>query len=209
MIDTWSIDGSYFEACNCEVICPCRQVGDTSGGLSTYGHCDFALSWWVRRGHADAIDLTDRQVVMAGRYRDDEATTPPDELMVWEVALYIDEAASTVQHDALADIFLGRAGGQTMRNYAAAIGTVHEVRRSRIDLDHEPGSERISANEGAIVVRALEAAEAPGPVSCAIPGHDRPGTEYRIDEFTVAAPNLQWSVTGRCGFATDFSYVGP
>lgn len=23
----WEVAGSYFEACNCEAICPCRKVG--------------------------------------------------------------------------------------------------------------------------------------------------------------------------------------
>ena len=42
----WRVAGSYFEACNCEAICPCRRQGGqklTTG--STYGVCDFALSW--------------------------------------------------------------------------------------------------------------------------------------------------------------------
>ena len=84
---SWSVEGTYFEACNCLPICPCRQVGGRDGGRSTFGVCDFALSWWIRRGHAGDLDLTGRQVVMVGNYHDDEPGSP------WTVALFIDDAA--------------------------------------------------------------------------------------------------------------------
>jgi hypothetical protein len=32
----WRVSGSYFEACNCDAICPCRSVGGGSGGPSSY-----------------------------------------------------------------------------------------------------------------------------------------------------------------------------
>jgi hypothetical protein len=48
----WRVSGSYFEACNCEAICPCRKTGGRPGGRSTYGICDFALSWLVTDGDA-------------------------------------------------------------------------------------------------------------------------------------------------------------
>ena len=47
----WHVTGSYFEACNCQAICPCRRRGGLkSTGRSTYGVCDFALSWQVMQG---------------------------------------------------------------------------------------------------------------------------------------------------------------
>lgn len=113
---TWRIDGSYFEACNCQAVCPCRRHGDRPGGRSTYGVCDFALSWLIERGHADHIDLADVEIVLAGRYDDDEPNSP------WRVALYIDEGADPDQQRVVADIFLGRAGGTAFANFARAIG---------------------------------------------------------------------------------------
>jgi hypothetical protein len=122
----WAVAGSYFEACNCEAICPCRRVGERAGGRSTYGICQFGLSWQIGRGSADGLRLDDLGVVVAGWYDDDEPGSP------WRVSLHIDERASHEQNAALAAIFLGRAGGATLRNFAAAIGTVHAVRRARI-----------------------------------------------------------------------------
>jgi hypothetical protein len=62
----WWVAGSYFEACNCEAVCPCRRHGDTTGGRSAYGICDFALSWLITDGTYGDLELSQRQVVMAG-----------------------------------------------------------------------------------------------------------------------------------------------
>ena len=72
----WEVAGSYFEACNCEAICPCRKVGERAGGRSTYGVCQFVLSWQISRGRADELQLDDLAVVMAGWYDDDEPGKP-------------------------------------------------------------------------------------------------------------------------------------
>ncbi len=126
----WTVSGSYFESCNCDAICPCRSVGGRPGGRSTHGICQFALSWHLRDGHAGDIPLDGLDVVMAGWYDDDERNAP------WRVVLYVDERATEPQHRALADIFLGRAGGTVLTNFAAAIGEVHHVRKASIALSH-------------------------------------------------------------------------
>src|SRR6266545_3067326 len=108
----WAVAGTYFEACNCLPICPCRQVGGRDGGRSTFGVCDFALSWSVTSGHSGPLDLAGRQVVMVGNYDDDEPGSP------WTVGLFVDDRADSERATALADIFLGRVGGTPSRNYA-------------------------------------------------------------------------------------------
>jgi hypothetical protein len=195
----WAVAGSYFEACNCEAICPCRRVGERAGGRSTYGICQFALSWQIGRGHAGELRLDDLAVVMAGWYDDDESGKP------WRVSLYLDERASGDQHAVLEAIFLGRAGGTTMRNFAAAIGTVHAVRRARIELSHVPRRWAMHA-ETYLTVRAETPVEAPAPVACGIPGFGRPGQEVIAGTFRVEDVPLSWDLHGRCGFATDFAY---
>jgi hypothetical protein len=197
---SWQVSGSYFEACNCDAICPCRQVGGRPGGRSTHGVCQFALSWQVLSGHADDVRLDDLAVVMAGWYDDDVPDCP------WAVSLYIDDRASAAQSDALEDIFLGRAGGGTVQNFAAAIGTVHQVRSARIVLTHEPRRWSFRVDHY-VTVTAVRPVDAPGPVACGIPGLDRPGQEVVSDELRVDDGPLSWDLHERCGFATDFDYA--
>lgn len=194
----WWIEGSYFEACNCESVCPCRRRGDQEGGRSTYGICDFATSWRIERGEADGVDLSGLEVVLAGRYLDDEPGVP------FRIALYIDERADPDQYQALEDIFLGRVECSNL-GFLQKLADVYAVRPARIDLDHEPGSPEIAVDEY-VTVRAREPVDADMAISCAVSGHDRPGTEYRIDTLKVDEPPFAWEVTGHTGFASDFAY---
>ncbi len=193
----WRVSGSYFEACNCDAICPCRKRGDTEGSASTYGHCDFALSWAVKDGAAGDLDLSGLDVVMAGSwFKDGEP---------WHVALYVDERASSLQQQALADIFLGRAGGGTLRNFASAIGEVYAVRPASIQLDHTENRQRIKV-DNVITVRTAGPVPSDEPIYCGIPGYDMPGEELTMEVLSVNDGPLRWEVRGKCGFARSFSY---
>jgi hypothetical protein len=195
----WSVEGTYFEACSCLPICPCRQVGGRDGGRSTFGVCDFALSWWIKRGFSGEVDLTDRKVVMVGSYNDDEPGSP------WTVALLIDDEANLAQQAALADIFLGRVGGTPSRNYSPAIQAVADVSTAVVRLDHNRRHWRIWV-EGRVDVAADEEVHSDEPVACGIPGLDQPGQEVRATTLRAAVEPLVWEWSDRCGFATNFAY---
>src|SRR5436190_5096422 len=115
-IESWRVAGSYYESCNCPAVCPCRRMNGVPGGRSTYGICQFVLSWRILEGAAAGIDLSNLHVSMAGFYNNDEAGAP------WSVILYVDERADDRQFDALGKIFLGRSGGN-MR-FTSEIATV-------------------------------------------------------------------------------------
>jgi hypothetical protein len=195
----WSVSGSYYEVCNCEAICPCRRSGGRKGGRPSYENCDFALSWWIKQGQAGAIDLSGLKVVMAGRWE----TTPGDP---WHVTLYVDERATPPQKDALAAVFLGRAGGAPQKGFAGNIVEVHAVRSASIELDHTPVHERIEIAPY-LTVRTREAVPHDFTVTCGIPGHDHPGQEIRAETFRYQDQPYDWDVRGKCGFATDFAYA--
>ena len=162
----WRVRGSYFEGCNCEAICPCRSVGGRPGGPSSFGECFGALSWHIHEGHADGVDLSALRTVMSIRYFD--RVQPSTR---WEVVLYVDQDASDEQRAALADIFLGRAGGTVAGLYGPAIGEVYAVRPARITLEHVAARKRIDV-VGYLHVEAEGEASEPGDVQCGIPAHE-------------------------------------
>jgi hypothetical protein len=200
---SWRVQGSYFEGCNCDAICPCRSVGGRPGGPSTYGECFGSLSWHVQSGHFGGVDLSDLRVVLSLRYWD--GTQPSTR---WEVMLYVDDAASSDQHVALSEIFLGRAGGTVARQYGPAIGTVHGVRSARIRLEHVAARKRIDV-VGYLTVEAQEPASEAGDVRCGIPGFDHPGTELYGDLLVSSDAPLRWEIRGRrnASFEGDFDYT--
>jgi hypothetical protein len=163
-----------------------------------YETCDFALSWWIQAGHAGALDLADRKVVMAGRWE----TTTNDP---WRVTLYVDDRSTPEQHDALAAVFLGRAGGHPAKSFGPNIVEVHAVKRASIELDHTRARERIEVAPF-LTVRTREAVAHDFTVSCGIPGHEQHGQELRAEIFRLKDGPYDWELRGKCGFAASFAY---
>lgn len=194
----WAARGSYYEACNCDAVCPCRRHGDRTGGRSTYGTCDFVLSWAITCGHVDDRDLAGLSVVLVGSYVDEEPHSP------WRVAMFVDDRADEIQQADLADVFLGRLGGDTARLYGLGIVDVSLIRPASINLTHEVGSWRIGV-ASFVEVRSTVEADVGGPVSCGITDHSE-GTELIADVQVVAVPPFEWKLRGRCAFASAFAY---
>ena len=159
----------------------------------------------IHDGHFGPHDLQGLRVALAGRWDNNEKVKPGAPPHPWHVILCVDDRAMEAQQAILADIFLGRAGGTPLQNYAKAIGEVYAVKPARIELDHTPGRERLRIGESirAATARTFPIGEA---MTCGIPGHDRHGQELVAEEVRVADDPLHWAFTGRCGFATDFEF---
>jgi len=198
----WRVRGSYFEACNCDAICPCRSVHRRPSGPSTYGVCFGSLSWHILDGHAGTIDLRDLKVVISLRYHDEVQPSTK-----WEVICSVDERANDEQLAAVADIFLGRAGGTVVRQYGRAIGEVHDVKRARISVEHVQPRKRIDV-VGFLRVEAEAPASEAGDVQCGIPGYDHPGTELFGEVLRSEDEPFEWAIVGKrnASFASDFDY---
>lgn len=192
----YRIAGSYYEACNCTAICPCRRKDNVPGGRSTYGDCDFLLSWQTTKGHFGSIDLSGLSVAIAGTYNDDIGSD------IWSVFIYIDERASAAQFDALRQIFSGQAGGNL--GITAYFSKVLGIKPAEIKLDHSPGAQTIHVGTSASA-RVVRDYAFDGRLTCGIPGHDRPGRES-VSDLSVQDEPLAFRYAERCGFATDFAY---
>jgi hypothetical protein len=201
----WQVSGSYYEVCNCEAPCSCRRKDGKPGTGSQFATCDFALSWLIRDGHFGDHDLRNFRVALAGRWDNAEQGRPGGPAHPWHVILYVDDRATPEQQSALANIFLGRAGGTPLENYAKAIDEVYSVQSARIELDHTRGREWLRIGEAvqASTAREFRTAEA---ITCGIPGHDKPGQELVAALMHVDDGPLCWTFTGRCGFSTDFDF---
>lgn len=193
---TYRIAGSYYEACNCDAICPCRRQGAALGGRSTYGHCDFLLSWRIAEGSAQGLDLGGLNVAIAGTYNDDVGDD------IWSVYIYVDDTASDPQFEALSLMFKGDLGGNL--GVTANFSTILGVKRAAIRLDHKAGSETITVDTCATANVVRDVAH-DMRISCGIPGHDHPGQES-VSSLSVQDAPLGFRYSERCGFATDFAY---
>ena len=99
----WHLDGTYFENCSCDMVCPC-----TTSGLSMPAdqeRCRVVLAFHVERGEVEGVDVSGKTVVIL-------ADTPA--LMSdgnWRVGVVMDAAASPEQAEKLGVVFGGQSGG--------------------------------------------------------------------------------------------------
>jgi len=197
----WAISGTYLEACNCEVICPCRRIAGRAGGRSTYGTCQGALSWAVLDGRAGDLDLSGLGAVLVLSYDDDEPGSP------WTYFLYVDERGSERQREALALILTGELGGTAKRQFPWAFKESHPLgwRAAPIEIEHSSRRGWFRAGEQ-VTLRVGDPVAEQEPVTCVIPGHHRSGVELHADLLRVEEGPLRFEVTGRCAYRATFSY---
>src|SRR2546430_13693171 len=115
---SWTLEGTYFENCNCEWVCPCTVSSLTVP--ATQDRCQVVLVYHVDRGSIDGEDVGGLSVAVV-------ADTP--RMMTdgnWNLGLIVDERASQQQQDALAGVFSGQLGGP-MAALAPLVGHILRI----------------------------------------------------------------------------------
>ncbi|MGZ5301589.1 MAG: DUF1326 domain-containing protein, partial [Actinomycetota bacterium] len=127
---SFSVEGDYFETCQCDVSCPCIWLKPADKEA-----CDVMLAWHVTNGEKDGVDLSGMNAVMA--------VHSPKQMTDggWKVALYLDDRATPEQSEALGAVFSGGAGGH-LAALGPLIGEVAGVAPAAITFDRSNGSLR-------------------------------------------------------------------
>lgn len=115
---SWSIEGEYFESCNCSAPCPCLfSTAAPFTSTPTEGACEVGFAFHLDRGRFGDTTLDGLNAAMIAR--------APGPMIDgnWQVALYVDERANEAQQAAIQAIFSGQAGG-TMGAFAPLVGEV-------------------------------------------------------------------------------------
>ena len=123
----WSIEGSYFETCSCDVICPC--TASLSFG-ATNDRCNVVLVFRIKRGEVEGVDVSGLTVA---------AVADSPKVMSegnWRLGVVIDEAATEEQAEKLGGVFSGALGGP-MEALAPLVGENLGVDRLPIEVDED------------------------------------------------------------------------
>jgi hypothetical protein len=176
------------------------MIGGVPGGRSTHGVCSGALSWEIADGRVGDVDLSGLAAVLVYEYDDDELGSP------WRFRLHVDERGDESQQAALADVFLGRLGGERVLAlpWIRKASNLINVQASAIEIERGP-DHAVEVGDR-ILIRASRPVETSERVSCIVPGHDRAGRELYADELRVRDEPFDWELHGNCAFAADFSY---
>lgn len=195
----FSIQGDYFEACNCDVSCPCIWLGP-----ATNDACELFLAWHIAQGDKDGVDLAGLNAVMA--VHSPKQMTDGN----WKVALYLDDRATPEQSEAMGAVFSGAAGGH-LAAVAPLIGEVAGVAPASISFDRSGGSLKATVADvvsmGADELVGMDGSTAPvitnpmlGAVTTAL-------TQAKASDV---AYHGHWDAefSGTNSFVTDFAYEG-
>jgi hypothetical protein len=123
----WSLKGTYFETCSCEVVCPC--TASLSLGAD-YDRCRVTLVFNVVDGDVEGTDVSGLKVAAV-------ADTP--KVMTdgnWRLGVFIDADASDEQAAKLGAVFGGQLGGP-MEALGPLVGENLGVERAAIDVTED------------------------------------------------------------------------
>ena len=187
----WSISGLYFEACNCDLVCPCYSVQPP-----TYGYCEGNCAWHVQRGEYGALPLDGLSVLMAQRVDGFMRETP------WQCWFYVDDGATPEQFDALNKIFTLRAGGH-LANLFGRLWNVRGIERAPMEVKLDGWQHRLSILGKLGLAIGLLKPEA-GPTLCRLP--NVPGVAALAAEDWFDGGPLKFDYRGQNALTTTFAY---
>lgn len=123
----WKLEGTYFETCSCEVVCPCT----TSMTLGAdYDRCRATIVFNISDGDVEGTDVSGLTIAAI-------ADTP--KVMSdgdWRLGMFIDAAASDEQAEKLGAVLGGQLGGP-MAALAPLVSENLGVERAPIEVREE------------------------------------------------------------------------
>ena len=122
MPSQWSLEGQYFESCNCDLVCPCIFLMPPTNGF-----CHVLVGWDIESGHLNDVTLDGLKVAVY-------AEAPGNMIEGgWEIRLYVDDSASEQQMAAIGELWSGQHGGH-LGVIASLVKEVKSVKTAPIEF---------------------------------------------------------------------------
>ena len=109
----WHLEGTYFENCPCDMVCPCTTSALTMPADTE--RCRVVLIFHIDSGEVEGVDVSGLSVAV---FADTPALMSEGN---WRVGMIMDAAASPEQAEKLGAAFSGELGGP-MEAFAGLIG---------------------------------------------------------------------------------------
>ena len=141
---SYHLEGRLLEVCNCNVLCPCWIGEDPDGGT-----CDSVVAYHLDSGTINDVDVGGLPLV--------SVVNIPGNVLEgnWRQLVYVDDAASDEQADAILAAFSGKLGGP-LADLAELIGERVAVKRAPIkhELEEAAGKLTVGGDNGDVKVYA-------------------------------------------------------
>ncbi len=194
------LDGTYFENCSCEMVCPCTTSG--MAAKASYDRCQFLMVFHIDRGTIEGSDVSGLTVGVVG-------DTPPFMLEgKWRLGLLVDDKASKEQLDKLTAVFGGQKGGP-IGAAAGLVGEMLGVEQVPMKYANEGRAHKVQMGPnvhvevedfvGGLLKAPQQVVGVAHPVSSTFTIAQ--GTDSHIKAF-----GLDFKPTGKSAFSTPFSW---
>ena len=196
--------GDAFEACSCNITCPCNFGGDP-----TQGFCEAIVAWRIQEGNYGNTRLDGLNLVLYVRM--------PGNIFQgnWTAGVYLDQRATQEQVQALGTILSGQAGGM-FAVLSGLIGNQLAPKQVPINFETVNGEPRVTV-PGLLEVGTERI---PNPLpgqppldtkvsNIAVPLYAGPVNVRRSSVLKLTDPNLSFEYSGRSSLSGQFDYRGP
>ena len=199
----WRLSGTYFENCNCNMVCPCTTSALTMPADND--RCWVVLIFHIDSGEVEGVDVSNLTVAML-------ADAPP--LMAdgnWRVGMFMDAAASREQADKLGAVFSGQLGGPP-EVLAPLVGEILGVEVAPIDYVDEGRRHRVRIGDLVeIEIEDFVPPQTPEGEVSKLKGMYHPAnstlTIAQATRSQVRAFGLEFSNVGKNGHSAPFSWA--
>jgi hypothetical protein len=196
----YQFQGTLLEACNCDVLCPCWIGEDPDNGT-----CQSVIAYHLDSGAIRGVDvsgLTLASVVFI-----------PGNVLAgnWKQLVFVDEAASDEQAEALVDAFSGKLGGP-LADLAQLVGEQLGVVRAAISHEVHEGRGTLRIGDDTVVATMEPYRGADGSITTlqnsifsTVPGS--PAWVGKAERFAVNLPDQGWTFefSGRNAIQSDWT----
>ena len=199
----WRLEGTYFENCSCDMVCPCSTSALTMPADTE--RCRVVLVFHVDSGEVDGTDVSGLTVGVLG-------DTPP--LMAngnWRVGVFMDDAASQEQAEKLGAVFSGQLGGPP-ELLVPLMGEMLGMVRAPIEYEDDGRRHRVRIGDFAeIEIVDFVPPQTPDGEVSKITGVFHPAnstlTIAQATASRVSAFGLDFANTGKNGHYAPFSWA--
>jgi hypothetical protein len=198
----WSIEGTYFENCSCEVPCPCTVSLDIG---ADYDRCNAVLVFQIESGQIEGVDVSGLTVAAV-------ADTP--QVMSegnWRLGVLMDEKATDEQSEKLGAVFGGQLGGP-MEALGPLVGENLGMEKVPMELSHENGTHSIRfGDRGEVTVRDVVPFGKENGEPVRLEGVFHPASETltvaRSTTSQFSAFGMDFAHEGKSAFSSPFSWA--
>jgi hypothetical protein len=208
-IPNWWMKGDWFDACSCNIPCPCGFAQ-----APTNNHCEGVMAYHIREGKYDNVELKNLSVIAVTMF-DGNAWAKENPV---SMGILMDERASEAQREVLQKVFSGQAGGW-MGEFATLVGEVRglEFVPIKFSIDDDLAFWQVEI-KGKVKATGEALTGPTTPPGKRVQLHNAPGSEVgpgqistwgKSAENEVDAFGFKWNWAGKSSKHIPFDWTGP